>query len=71
MKLVTIVRIAKDGVSGECVVTGEVSEGYSEEQMAKRVIKQFRSAKSELTAGLTAKRAFEELQMPLFQESAN
>ena len=69
MRLVTVVRITKNGVEGESAMTGEVSEGYSEEQLACRVIKQFRRAKSELTAGLTAKRAIAELQMPMFADS--
>lgn len=68
MRLVTIVRIVKDGVTGESVTVGEVSEGYSEEQFAKRVIKQFRNSKQELTAGLTARRAIAELQLPMFVE---
>lgn len=66
MRLVTVVRITKDGVTGESVTAGEVSEGYSEEQFAKRMIKQFRKSKSELTAGLTARRAIADLQIPLF-----
>jgi len=70
MRLVTVVRITKDGVTGESALSGKVSEGYSEEQMARRVIKQFRDAKQELTAGLTARRAIGELQMPMFAESA-
>jgi hypothetical protein len=68
MRLVTIVRIVKDGVTGESVTVGEVSEGYSEEQLARRVIKQFRNSKQELTAGLTARRAIAELQLPMFAE---
>jgi hypothetical protein len=70
MRLVTVVRITKNGVTGESALCGQVSEGYSEEQMARRVIKQFRDAKQELTAGLTARRAIDELQMPMFAESA-
>jgi hypothetical protein len=68
MRLTTIVRISKDGVTGESVTAGEVSEGYSEEQLATRTIKQFRDAKQELTAGLTARRAVESKQQLLFAE---
>lgn len=68
MRLVTVVRISKDGVTGESALAGEVNEGYSEEQLAKRVIKQFRKSKSELTAGLTARRAIADLQIPMFAE---
>lgn len=68
MRLVTIVRVSKDGVTGESVTVGEVSEGYSEEQLARRVIKQFRNSKQELTAGLTARRVIAELQLPMFAE---
>jgi hypothetical protein len=70
MRLVTAVRIIKDGVTGESALGGKVSEGYSEEQFARRMIKQFRDAKQEWTAGSTARRAVEELQMPMFAESA-
>ncbi len=68
MRLVTVVRISKDGVSGESALAGEVREGYSEEQIARRVIKQFQNARRELIAGLTAKRATSsvELQQELF-----
>jgi hypothetical protein len=68
MKLVTIVEIRKDGVTGRSIATAEVSEGYSEEQLATRTIKQFRDAKQELTAGLTARRAVESQQQLLFAE---
>lgn len=61
-----MVRITKEGVTGESVTSGEVSEGYSEEQLARRTIKQFQDARRELIAGLTAKRAIAELQLPLF-----
>jgi hypothetical protein len=70
MRLVTVVRITKDGVSGEIASGSEVSEGYSEQQLACRVIKQFRAAKSELIAGLTAKKAVESLQQDLFPEES-
>ena len=55
---------------GESAQSGNVSEGYSEEHLARRVIKQYRDARQELTAGLTAKRVVDELQMPMFAESA-
>lgn len=67
MRLVTVIRITKDGVTGESAISGKVSEGYSEEQLARRVIKQFREAKQEWTAGRTAKRAVDELQIPMFE----
>ncbi len=70
MRLVTVVRISKDGVTGESVSVGEVSEGYSEEQLAKRVVKQYRNAKQEWTAGAAARRAIAELQIQMFAEMA-
>ncbi len=66
MRLVTVVRISMNGVTGESVTVGEVSEGYSEEQLAKRTIKQFRSAKQDLISGMSARRAIEELQTEMF-----
>ena len=72
MKLTTLVRLAKDGVTCESYQTGEVSEGYSDEQFAARTIKQLRAVKQDLTAGLTAKRVAKELRkLPLFETSAN
>jgi hypothetical protein len=67
MKLTTIVEIRKDGVSGRSVTTGEVGEGYSDEQLATRTIKQFRTAKEDLIARLTAKRAIDSQQPLLFE----
>jgi hypothetical protein len=67
MKLTTIVEIKKDGVVGRSVAAAEVSEGYSEEQLATRTIKQFRTAKEDLIARLTAKRAIESQQQLLFE----
>jgi hypothetical protein len=70
MRLVTVVRVVKNGVSGESTLVGEVSDGYSEEQIAARTIKQFRTAKSNLIAGLAAKRAIASLQQDLFPEES-
>jgi hypothetical protein len=67
MRLVTVVRIIKDGVTGESALGGKVSEGYSEEQFARRMIKQFRDAKQEWTAGASAKRAVDAMQIPMFE----
>lgn len=66
MRLTTIVRISKDGVTGESVTVGEVSEGYGEEKLAARAIRDFRHAKDEVIVKLTAKRAAAELQNELF-----
>jgi|SRR5579884_2744735 hypothetical protein len=66
MRLLTIVELRKDGVAGRSVSSSEVSDGYGNEQIARRTIKQLDSARRDLIAGLTAKKAAAELQQELF-----
>lgn len=68
MRLVTIIELRKDGVAGKSILTSDVSDGYGEEQLAARAIKQFQQARQDLIARRTARRAFQKLQQEMFPE---
>lgn len=68
MRLTTIIELRKDGVAGKSVLTSDVSDGYGEEQLAARAIKQFQQARQDLIIRRTARRAFKSLQQEMFPE---
>lgn len=68
MKLTTIIELRKDDVAGKSILLSDVSEGYGEEQLAARMIRQYQAARSDLIVNRTAKRAVLTRQRELFAE---
>jgi hypothetical protein len=63
-----MIELRKDGVVGKSILVSDVSDGYAEEDLAGRCIKQYQRARQDLIVKRTAKRASLKQQREMFPE---